>query len=216
MPLLNRMVIKRSLTGIIFVGMFASIFFLMPPLYFSLFLASTLAYILVVEWPLFGRGFLWFLVGSFYIAIPIFSLITLNQSSNYRQLLPLLFSVVFVHDTGAYIVGSLLGNHKIAPKISPAKTWEGLLGGFITTIAILHAIFWYYQKPSSIWQIFLSAGVITLIATAGDLFESWLKRKASLKDSGTLLPGHGGMLDRFDSLLPLAVLLYLFKNNLFF
>ncbi len=105
-------------------------------------------------------------------------------------------------DVGAYVVGSLWGRRKIAPRISPGKTWEGTLGGFgAAALAILGiaALFGLGRAEAAI-------AVITLgpTAFAGDLLESWMKRRAQVKDSGTLLPGHGGMLDRIDALLAVA------------
>jgi len=107
-------------------------------------------------------------------------------------------------DVGAYAVGSLWGRKKIAPRISPGKTWEGTFGGFgAAALAILGiaALFGLGRPEAAI-------AVLTLgpVAFAGDLLESWLKRRAGAKDSGTLFPGHGGMLDRIDSLLAVAPL----------
>jgi phosphatidate cytidylyltransferase len=105
-------------------------------------------------------------------------------------------------DVGAYAIGSLWGRRKIAPRISPGKTWEGTFGGFgAAALAVLGiaALFGLGRAEAAI-------AVLTLgpVAFAGDLLESWMKRRAAVKDSGSLLPGHGGMLDRIDSLLAVA------------
>ncbi len=107
-------------------------------------------------------------------------------------------------DVGAYAVGSLWGRRKIAPRISPAKTWEGTFGGFgAAALAVLGiaALFGLGRPEAAV-----AAVTIGPTAFAGDLLESWTKRRAGVKDSGTLFPGHGGMLDRIDSLIAVAPL----------
>jgi phosphatidate cytidylyltransferase len=111
---------------------------------------------------------------------------------------------VWAADVGAYVVGSLIGRRKIAPRISPGKTWEGTIAGFVAAAAVV--VLWSRPglglPPVSI----VIAILIGPIAFAGDLLESWVKRRAGVKDSGTILPGHGGMLDRIDSLVAAAPL----------
>ena len=125
-------------------------------------------------------------------------LIYLNQYN--RSLLFLLIIMVATHDTASYIVGKLLGNHKITT-ISPGKSWEGFFGGYITTCFVTYFTFRWYQAAPHIFFIGWFSFVICIVALLGDLFESWLKRRAGVKDSGSLLPGHGGILDRFDGIL---------------
>ena len=132
-----------------------------------------------------------------------------------EQLLMIL-GLTWVADTGAYLAGRAFGRRKLAPAISPGKTWEGVAGGAVCTI--IYAIIWALLDPAlrlhvrgALWIVFL-AGTILLFALSivGDLFESALKRGAGAKDSGRLLPGHGGVLDRIDSAtaaLPVALLL---------
>jgi phosphatidate cytidylyltransferase len=105
-------------------------------------------------------------------------------------------------DVGAYVVGSLVGRRKIAPRISPGKTWEGTFGGFGAAAVAVLGIAALFGLPRG--EAALAAILIGPLAFAGDLLESWMKRRAGVKDSGTLLPGHGGMLDRIDSLLAVA------------
>ena len=124
----------------------------------------------------------------------------------YRPLVPLLFILVFAHDSGSYIFGCLFGKHKIAPHISPGKTWEGGCGGVLFTLCALLCIRWFFGTTLLDASLLWLPLAISFIATSGDFFESWLKRRAGVKDSGSLLPGHGWLLDRFDSILPLAVL----------
>lgn len=122
-----------------------------------------------------------------------------------KLLLLIVFNASF--DTGAYIVGKLFGKHVIAPTISPKKTWQGCFGGFVFVCALL---LFYTQFIGNTFTIttMLFALAISVLAFAGDLFESYLKRSAGIKDSGTILPGHGGLLDRLDSLLFSVWLIY--------
>ena len=119
--------------------------------------------------------------------------------------------ITFASDTAAYAVGRLIGRHRLAPTISPGKTWEGAVGGIIGAAAVSAVFAWFIELDSLplIAAPLLGAG-LSVLGQLGDLTESWLKRKAGVKDSGNLLPGHGGILDRLDSLLPIlpAVLVY--------
>ena len=114
----------------------------------------------------------------------------------------------FANDTAAFFIGRALGRHRLAPHISPGKTWEGAVGGVIASILaslILRAIF---QLPFNYWQIALLGVVVSIFAQLGDLIESLLKRNAGVKDAGQLVPGHGGILDRVDSLIFTGVIVY--------
>ncbi|HLD16690.1 MAG TPA: phosphatidate cytidylyltransferase [Coxiellaceae bacterium] len=117
----------------------------------------------------------------------------------------LLFALIIVWDmdTGAYFAGRLWGKHLLAPNTSPKKTWEGLIGGFVVTAIVSMAVMeWVFYIPSTQWLALLMLVLVSAGASVvGDLYESMLKRLVNLKDSGTLLPGHGGMLDRIDSVL---------------
>jgi phosphatidate cytidylyltransferase len=105
------------------------------------------------------------------------------------------FALMWTNDSGAYIAGRSFGKHKLAPQISPGKTWEGWAGGLLFTVALG----WFLQGSMGLeWGLMLAA-VVSLLGPLGDLAESFLKRKAGIKDSGHVLPGHGGVLDRFDS-----------------
>jgi phosphatidate cytidylyltransferase len=119
---------------------------------------------------------------------------------------PLLMTIlaVWAADVTGYAVGSVAGRHRIVPRISPGKTWEGTIAGFLAAAAIV--ILW--NRPHlgiSVWSAVMAV-LIGPAAFGGDLLESWVKRRAGVKDSGTLLPGHGGMLDRIDSLMAAATL----------
>lgn len=161
------------------------------------------------------------LLGLIYITIPILLMIdlgtelrtyTINNTNEiiYHKLIPcsIIFSI-WINDTMAYIVGSLIGKTPLS-KISPKKTWEGTLGGIILATFVAGVIAWQFDL--NIQKIVIIAGIASIAGTLGDLLESKLKRMADVKDSGNIMPGHGGFLDRFDSLLLAipAVWLYVF------
>ncbi|EFM00769.1 phosphatidate cytidylyltransferase [Hoylesella marshii] len=164
------------------------------------------------------------MLSQMYIALPFAMLNVLAfQSSDdgirYCRILPLsIFIFLWTSDTGAYCVGSLLGRHKLFPRISPAKSWEGSLGGAILVL-IAASLISQLIDDASILTLYEWLGlglVVTIFGTWGDLVESLFKRTVGIKDSGNILPGHGGMLDRFDSALmaiPAAVV-YLYTLTL--
>ena len=150
------------------------------------------------------------LISQLMIALPMATLGVLCYLD--KWLLLALFVLIWVNDTGAYCVGSSTaklpkGNHKMSPHISPKKSWEGLIGGFVFAIAtalLLHHFGWFgsIASPATGWLVpCLFALVVSTFGTMGDLMESLLKRSVGVKDSGRFLPGHGGVLDRFDSVL---------------
>lgn len=116
-----------------------------------------------------------------------------------------LFLFIWLNDTGAFLVGSLFGRHKLFERVSPKKTWEGFAGGLIICIiaAWIFSIYWadFFGLPANTLLWIALAIIVSLASTAGDFFESHLKRCLHLKDSGRVIPGHGGILDRIDSLL---------------
>ena len=149
-----------------------------------------------------------------YPITPFILFILLNQSSEYRLLIPIIFISVFAFDTGAYLAGKTFGKNYIAPKLSPKKSWEGFIGGYILSfISLLTYCFFATQNISFLWLFFVVA-LISIFSTAGDLFESFIKRQAGVKDSGKFLPGHGGLLDRVDSILFVVVFFYIFRKLL--
>jgi len=154
------------------------------------------------------------MMAQLYIALPFSLLNTLafhltpQGLVTYDAVLPLsVFVFLWMNDTGAYLCGSLLGKNKLFPRISPGKSWEGSIGGGILVIAIA-VLVWYLTEQYQLNQLGLSAlewaglGLtVVIFGTWGDLVESLFKRTLGIKDSGNILPGHGGMLDRFDSSL---------------
>lgn len=169
------------------------------------------------------------MMSQLYIALP-FSLLNVlafrstGYDIQYTYLAPLsVFVFLWINDTGAYICGSLLGKNKLFPRISPGKSWEGSIGGGIL-VMIVAVLVWYLTESYGVNDIGLGAFewaglglTIVVFGTWGDLIESLFKRTLGIKDSGNILPGHGGMLDRFDSSLlaiPAAVV-YLYTLTLF-
>lgn len=145
------------------------------------------------------------LMGIVYIGIPFACMVWLSTDfAKPISILPV-FIFVWLNDTGAFLVGSLVGRHKMIERVSPKKTWEGLLGGIIITLgcAAFMCAQWsgVFGLPRNIVLWISMAFAVTVAATIGDLFESMLKRRQNIKDSGHLIPGHGGILDRVDSLL---------------
>ena len=141
-----------------------------------------------------------------YISVLGSHLILINQTDNGQNWIILMLGIVFATDTGAYIIGKILGKHKLIPSISPNKTWEGAVGGYFIGILIGGGIIYLLNTsfiPSLI--ILLSCPVIAMI---GDIIESQIKRKLLVKDISNILPGHGGILDRIDSILLAAPWVY--------
>lgn len=208
--------IQRSITAfvLIFGGLY--IFFALPPWCFSLVIFLIALYTAAVEMPhlLPYKGLKFWLLVSVYPLLPFFLIILLNQNIHYRMLVFLAFVVASSNDIGAYFTGKLLGKNKMLPSISPKKTWEGFAGGFLLTALALWYIAHFHNKPTSLAWFFVFALAFAIIGTAGDFFESWLKRRANIKDSGSLLPGHGGTLDRFDSVLFIILFIYFCKGPL--
>ncbi len=141
------------------------------------------------------------------------AMVALRELSPYTLLL--VMALVWVADSVAYFVGRRYGKHKLAPAISPGKTWEGVLGGFagvaiylmLAVLAVIATRNFGEQLPLPLFVVVVLGAPLTVASIIGDLFESWMKRQVGLKDSGSLLPGHGGVLDRIDALtatLPVA------------
>jgi phosphatidate cytidylyltransferase len=131
------------------------------------------------------------------------------------HLLSFFLLVLMGADTGAYYVGRAIGKHKLAPKVSPGKTWEGVAGGLLAALTLATAAhFWFFKELPLKWALPLAA-VMTVLGILGDLTESALKRGAGAKDAAKILPGHGGALDRLDSLLFNAPLIYYFAHFYF-
>ncbi|MEN8202014.1 MAG: phosphatidate cytidylyltransferase [Bacteroidota bacterium] len=143
----------------------------------------------------------------FWLAIPLSSFLSLGWvgiGGSYHPLIPLsLISLLWINDTFAYVTGSLIGRHPMTPRLSPGKTWEGFAGGVLFTLLSGWIVFKITDTYRPGTWLLLSL-IVSSLGLMGDLFESGLKRKKAVKNAGDLLPGHGGILDRFDSLLFVA------------
>lgn len=144
----------------------------------------------------------WLAMGTLYIGLPVIALVWLRETGGAWTLIWLLV-VVWATDTGAYAAGRTIGGPKLAPRISPKKTWAGLIGG-MTSAALVGGLmgWWLGQAHWPLLAVF--AAVLALVAQIGDLFESSVKRRFNVKDSSTIIPGHGGVLDRVDGLIAAA------------
>ena len=169
-----------------------------PPFHFLLFFPVLILLIAALDKNTALNAALQAFGGMIYIFLPMVMLVTMYTAGGF--VLPLaLILMLWMNDTMAYLVGSFIGKTPFSP-ISPKKTWEGTAGGAILTIAGAAIFGMYYTKFPMMHWIMLAL-CATVAGTAGDLLESKLKRLANIKDSGTMMPGHGGALDRFDSLL---------------
>lgn len=155
---------------------------------------------------------LWLLGGLIYVGLACFTLLLFSSPFLGATPAILLIASVIGTDVGAYFVGRTVGGPKIAPKISPSKTWSGLFGGMIGA-AIAVALFWVpgidASNPNAtiggaMLKSVATGSIIAIVAQSGDFFESWMKRRAGVKDSGRLIPGHGGLFDRTDGLIAVA------------
>lgn len=149
----------------------------------------------------------WLAFGAVYLTLPILAFLWLRLvPEEGRALIFWLLFVVWATDTGAYVFGRMIGGPKLAPKISPKKTWAGLLGG-MAMAALLGALCAYLFGLRAIAPLALAGAGLAVVAQAGDLFESAAKRHFDVKDSSFLIPGHGGILDRIDGLMAAVLLM---------
>jgi phosphatidate cytidylyltransferase len=167
---------------------------------------AAVATVMFYEWTRIVRGWgvAWYASGFVYALLPALALLWIRERDAHGlELLLWTFLVTWSTDIGAYFVGRAIGRRKLAPSISPGKTVEGLLGGMAVAAVVGGA--WVLGMGLG-KALLLLAPLFALAAQAGDLFESGMKRRAGIKESGTWLPGHGGVLDRLDGLVPVAVL----------
>lgn len=151
-------------------------------------------------------------LGIVYVPLFLSCLVLIRNGANGVAWIFLLLCIIFSGDTGAYYVGSYFGRHKLCPAVSPGKTIEGAVGGLFSSLAA-GALFKYFFLPYLSWSLVIPLILfINIAGQVGDLFESGLKRSANIKDSGAILPGHGGILDRIDALLFAAPVAFFFKE----
>lgn len=153
------------------------------------------------------------ITGILYTVFPFICFIFLGFiDGTYNPHLPLGFLILlWTNDTGAYLSGKSFGRRKLFERISPNKTWEGFIGGIILAAVVALNLARYFNTLTT-WQWLCVGLIVAVFGTLGDLVESMLKRNYGVKDSGNILPGHGGVLDRFDGLLIAAPLVYVFLN----
>ena len=191
----------------------------------GLVLVLTLGYLGKVEWALmvllpigvvlallgqfWGRGMVWPVLGLFWLGLPCLALMWLRMGDQGMLAVLWLFLSVWSCDTGAYISGRSIGGPKLAPRISPNKTWAGLLGGILAAI-VASVLLALISGSGSTVLFAIQGALLALISQCGDLAESSLKRRFDVEDSGNLIPGHGGILDRVDGVLFAAPALVLF------
>jgi phosphatidate cytidylyltransferase len=200
---LNELLV-RIISGLVMIGVALAAAFEGGD-FFAL-LVAAVATAMFWEWWTLTRswGPRWTVAGFVYALLPAISLLWIRERDAHGvDLLLWVFIVTWATDIGAYFVGRAIGRTKLAPSISPGKTVEGLAGGVIAA-ALLAGAWVVYKDLGRI--LLILAPLFALAAQGGDLFESWIKRKVGVKDSGHWLPGHGGLLDRLDGLVPVAVL----------
>ncbi|MDX2003186.1 MAG: CDP-archaeol synthase [Chitinophagales bacterium] len=175
----------------------AKVFIVFPALLFLYFVIELFAH---SQWPF--RNIAWNMLGIVYLTLPFVALnfmVIKSDTYLYELVLSILF-IIWANDSFAYLVGSRIGKHKMIPRISPGKSWEGIAGGAMGAVLVAIALHYvFHLQFLSIIDWCLLGILISFAATVGDLAESMLKRSLGIKDSGTLLPGHGGVLDRFDA-----------------
>jgi phosphatidate cytidylyltransferase len=192
----------RTLTGLILIV--AALLVAFHGGYLMAVVVAAIATAMFYEWTRIVRGWgaAWYVSGFFYALVPALALLWIRERAGFNLLL-WAFVVTWSTDIGAYFAGRRFGKRKLAPTISPGKTVEGLYGGIAAATLLGGA--WVFAARLGIALLAL-APVLAIAAQAGDLFESSMKRRAGVKDSGSWLPGHGGVLDRLDGLVPVAVL----------
>ena len=157
----------------------------------------------------------YFLLGQVIIALPFSLLNFILFVESYNPLILIaVFVTIWVNDTGAYLVGITFGKHKLFKRVSPKKSWEGFIGGALAAL-LSGYIFSLYIPEISLIEWFIFSEIVVVFGTFGDLLESLLKRTVNVKDSGDVIPGHGGLLDRFDSMLLAAPAVFIYLSFLF-
>lgn len=210
--------VKRALSAIILAPIFLYILYIGHIPYLAL--VTLLFTIFMYEWCMItkksNQKLMWFLFGFLYLGLACIVMIILSLGTfrtsfiglqNFPALLFIVILLVWINDISSYFIGRAIGGPKLAPKISPNKTWAGAIGGVIGCIIFFFVanIIFNFGAGLITDRAFYSALfvhiLVPIISQIGDLFESWVKRKFGVKDSGNIIPGHGGLLDRFDGLI---------------
>ncbi len=186
--------------------------------------ASLLWFIAFYHGASFRAGFCYLMGGPLYVGFLLAHALTLREIAGLetdsaaelgRNWLLFAILVTFATDTGAYLVGRAVGSRPLAPSISPGKTWEGSLGGFVSAVAAALVLGVVFDLGITAWQQAVIGGVVGVVSQWGDLVESKLKRIADVKDAGSIIPGHGGLLDRLDSMLFALPAVYYLLSTVF-
>lgn len=203
---------KRFITGI-FLAVFGYLVILKAS-NFTFAIVAFIGLIIAIKefMQFFHHRFIAFCLALIYPTIPILLIIWLKFISS--RLILYAFFIVSMHDLGSYIFGKLFGKDLICKTVSAGKTWQGFLGGILVTIFSNYLIF--KESMVSICFLVSMSALISVTSLLGDMFESCLKRIASVKDSGNILPGHGGILDRLDAILFAVFVIFIYKDNLCF
>ncbi len=213
----------RTLSAIVMATFALVIIFLGSP-YFETFILFV-GLLGIIEWyrlVLFNNlkisNIIIMLVGFFYILSPCLILIWLRNHGEYGLYFVIwFFVVIWATDIGAYLVGRTIGGAKLAPRISPNKTWSGFIGGLFIALISSLLLDLFFSLTINFLILTLGCILLSIVGQIGDLFESWCKRRLGVKDTGTLIPGHGGILDRVDSILlsaPVAgFVAFIFQNH---
>ena len=202
----------RAITGLLAGSGFLATYFYAPSFFLAL-LGAIMFWVLVIEWPsVVGMRLtdprFWFVSAVYPVAGFITLMYLASRFAISWQIVPLYpFLAAGVVDMAGYFIGSLFGRHRCAPTISPNKTWEGLIAGVGALYLFNMALLSWYGMSWNVPLLVVSTPLLAASAIFGDLLISWLKRQQGLKDTGGLLPGHGGLLDRLDSVLCIALVI---------
>lgn len=222
-----RMVTASKIAPLTYFGLIWTLLFILSPHLNYDFLSPSLltsGVMLSLIWLLLRRqkeeafiGWAWTMAGILYVGLLLSYLVALRGLDDGRNWVFLALFTTFGSDTAAFFIGRALGRHRLAPSISPGKTWEGAIGGIFGAIIVsllftLPTLFTLpnplYLQDFSYWQAILLGLLVSIFGQLGDLVESLLKRNMEVKDSGKLLPGHGGFLDRIDSIVFAGIVVY--------
>lgn len=208
--------LKRTLSAAILMPLVIYLTYKGGLVFFSLIVLMFIT--MFYEWVMLTRKFqqklLWWIFGFFYLGFACFVMLFLERMRfdflGFKAVPIMLFvlaSLVWVNDIFSYVFGKAIGGPKLLPKVSPNKTWAGTLGGVIACVTLFFIMNYVTNfganrvKDSTFFAALAVHIMVPIIALSGDLFESWIKRKAGVKDSGNIIPGHGGLLDRVDGLI---------------
>ena len=211
---MNDFILRAKTT--LFLSFFAALVLVLPSWYLPVLLSLCCLFTIIYEWiPFCFVDKRLFLLTPFYPFLPYFLLIFLSLDHTGQFLVEFLFLVVASFDSGSYFCGIRFGKRLLCPTISPKKTVEGVIGGICCALLVGYGLYFFLHQtffPPYLYLFHIT--LLCLIALLGDLFESALKRHVRIKDAGDLLPGHGGLLDRFDGILSAVCYLFFMQNAL--